>query len=120
MSRRNWKQGLRNSIARSSRASEQSAKNSVETEALVQRRLRTQEKLLRLAHKTELKNIKSLMMQDASNYVRESMEKLIKVMSRDHRQLASQFSHFRNRALDVMDTMDGYYRLLLEAELTLA
>ena len=56
-----------------------------ESEELFQRRLKTQEKLLNLAHRTEIKNTKALAIQDASIYVRESMDKLIKVMSREHR-----------------------------------
>ena len=43
--------------------------------------MKAQEKLLKLAHKTEIKNVKVLAIKDASNYVRESMDKLIKVMS---------------------------------------
>ena len=41
--------------------------------------------MLTLAHRTEIKNTKALAIQDASIYVRESMDKLIKVMSREHR-----------------------------------
>ena len=89
MSKTNFKSGLRKSITRTgSKGSECSGKNSFDTEALIQSKLRTQEKLLRLAHRTEIKNMKALVSQDASNYVRESMEKLVKIMSRDHRQIA--------------------------------
>ena len=89
MSKTNFKSGLRKSITRTgSKGSEHSCKNS-DTEALIQTKLRTQEKLLRLAHRTEIKNVKALVSQDASNYVRESMEKLVRIMSKDHRQLAA-------------------------------
>ena len=59
-------------------------------------------------------------MQDAANYVRESIDKLLKVVSEDHRFLAAQFTHFRSKALNTMNRMDNYYGLLLEAELNLA
>ena len=90
MSKTNFKSGLRKSITRTgSKGSQNSCKNSFDTEALIQTKLRTQEKLLRLAHRTEIKNVKALVSQDASNYVRESMEKLVRIMSKDHRQLAA-------------------------------
>ena len=48
------------------------------------------------------------------------MDNLLKIVSKDHRFLAIQFTHFKTKALDVMDRMDNYYSLLLEAELNLA
>ena len=56
-------------------------------------------------------------MKDAANYVRESIEKLLKVVSINHRQLANQFTQFRTKALNTMNKMDNYYIYLLEAEL---
>ena len=50
--------------------------------------LKSQEKALNLAKKTEMKNVTNLAMQDASNYVKESMDKLIKVLSKEHRFMA--------------------------------
>ena len=57
----------------------------------VQKLLKSQEKALNLAKKTEMKNVTNLAMQDASNYVKESMDKLIKVLSKEHRFMAMQF-----------------------------
>ena len=59
-------------------------------------------------------------MQDASNYVKESMDKLLKVVSKDHRTLAIQFAHYRTKSLNIMDKMDNYYSHLVDAELNLA
>ena len=57
----------------------------------VRKLLKSQEKALNLAKKTEMKNVTNLAMQDASNYVKESMDKLIKVLSKEHRYMAMQF-----------------------------
>ena len=67
-----------------------------------------------------MRNLKAILLQDASNYVRESMDKLLKVVSKDHRTLAIQFTHFKTKSLNIMDRMDNYYSLLMEAELNLA
>ena len=83
----------------------------------MQKRLAAQEKQLRLAQMTEIRNVKAVIMKDAANYVRESIEKLLKVVSINHRQLANQFTQFRTKALNTMNKMDNYYIYLLEAEL---
>ena len=86
----------------------------------VQKLLKNQEKALNLAKKTEMKNVANLAMQDASNYVKESMDKLIKVLSKEHRFMAMQFIQFRGHTFLAMDKMEGYYNKLLDAELCLA
>ena len=43
--------------------------------------MKAQERILKAAHKTEIRNVKNLAMQDASDYVRDSTDKLIKALS---------------------------------------
>ena len=43
--------------------------------------MKAQEKILKMAHMTEIRNVKVLAIKDASNFVRDSMDKLIKVLS---------------------------------------
>ena len=73
-----------------------------------------------MAHRTEIKNVKNLAIEDASAYVRSSMESLVKLMSKEHRTVAGQFLQFRERTNDTMSAMNNYYQLLLAAELDLA
>ena len=75
--------GLRSSIARSgqgSRFSGSSVLSGSET-VLMEKNMKAQERILKAAHKTEIRNVKNLAMQDASDYVRDSTDKLIKALS---------------------------------------
>ena len=59
-------------------------------------------------------------MEDATSFIKESLDKLLKTMSKEHRHNAIQFSQYVSNTLGTMDRMDCYYRFLLDAELVQA
>ena len=47
--------------------------------------------------------MRALLVQDASLFIRESMDKLVRAMTREHRHNAIAFQIFKDRAFVIMD-----------------
>ena len=92
----------------------------VEMEEKIQKKVQEQEVTLLRAHKTDLKNQRALVMKDASNFIRERTDQLLKSMSKEHRHNAAMFKTYRDNTSAIMDRMDCYYKFLIDSELELA
>ena len=75
---------------------------------------------MKLAHQTEIKNMKNAVMEESVDFVKRSAAKVTRLMTFEHRKMMRQFIGFKEAAYEKMDTMENYYRDCILAEIALA
>ena len=63
----------------------------------IERRVQREIKTLIMTHELELKNVQSVAMQEACNFVKNQCKELTKLLSKQHNDICEQFYHFRDR-----------------------
>ena len=58
--------------------------------------------MLDKVHNIELKNVKSIAMQEAMEFVKKQSGKVMGLMTRNHHKMARQFIEFKDRTLHIM------------------
>ena len=75
---------------------------------------------MRQAHRIELKNVKNTAINESINFVKQSSQRVTKLLSSNHKNIARQFLEFKQATYEKMDKMDSYHKDMVQAELALA
>ena len=59
--------------------------------------LEHQEKTMEKAHSIKIKNLKTVAMQEAIDFVKRQSDELVKLLTKEHHRMAKQFIHFKDK-----------------------
>ena len=89
-------------------------------EELIKMLLDQQAKMLDKIHNIELKNVKSIAMQEAMEFVKKQSVKVASIMTKEHHKMTRQFLDYKSRTIHIMETNNGLKEEIKEVECALA
>ena len=77
---------------------------------MIEKKLAKETKMLHKYHQVDIKNLKSVVMKEYQDVVRENALKTAKMLTKEHRDVIKQFVNFKERTIKHMNQMEEWHK----------